>query len=284
MHPYFCDGRRCFAGDAAQVDRQVMHGRSGALMAMVTGLVLAAGSAWAQWVPGPREPFDMQLTAPFQLEREVGALALGVFETSPSRLQGLKVRGARTVCVVNAGAWENWRPDSGAFDQRLVGANLAGWAGERWLDIRAQDQLRPLMAKRLDLCRSKGFDGILFRNLDGYAHRTGFPLTAKDQLAYVRWLAAEARTRGLASGLMNTLELVPELVGEFDFELAEGCFDAERCAALTAFRKRDKPAIVIEYTNVRRKMDADCAAAQELDLQVVFKTKSLNGKIHRRCP
>ena len=56
------------------------------------------------------------------------------------------------------------------------------------------------------------------------------------------------------------------------------------CAALTAFRKRDKPAIVIEYTNVRRKMDADCAAAQELDLQVVFKTKSLNGKIHRRCP
>jgi hypothetical protein len=261
-----------------------MYGRLGTRMVVAAGLVLAGGDVSAQKVPGVRDPFDMQLTAPFQLERDVGTLALGVFETSPSRLQELKGRGIRTVCVVNAGAWENWRPDSGAFDQRLIGANFAGWPGERWLDIRAQEQLRPIFAKRLDLCRSKGFDGVLFRNLDGYAHRTGFPLTAKDQLAYLRWLAAEARARGLVSGLMNTLELVPELVDDFDFALAEGCFDAQRCEALAPFRERDKPAIVIEYTNIRRKMDAHCAAAQDLDLQVVFKAKSLNGKIHRRCP
>ena len=41
---------------------------------------------------------------------------------------------------------------------------------------------------------------------------------------------------------------------------------------------------MVEYTNVRRKMDAYCAEAAELDLQLIFKTKSLNGKIHRRCP
>ncbi len=190
----------------------------------------------------------------------------------------------RTVCVVNAGAWENWRPDSGAFDQRLIGASYAGWPGERWLDIRAQAALRPILARRLDLCSSKGFDGVLLRNVDGYAHRTGFPLTAKDQLAYNRWLAAEARDRGLAVGLMNTLELVPELVGDVDFAVSEGCFEKRTCAALLEFRKADKAAYVVEYTNVRRKMDAYCAEAAELDLQLIFKTKSLNGKIHRRCP
>ena len=41
---------------------------------------------------------------------------------------------------------------------------------------------------------------------------------------------------------------------------------------------------MIEYTNVRQKMDAYCAAAADLDVQLVFKTKSRNGKIHRRCP
>ena len=63
------------------------------------------------------------------------------------------------VCVINAGAWENWRPDSGAYDRRVVGSNYAGWQGERWVDIRAADVVRPIVAKRLDLCQSKGFDG-----------------------------------------------------------------------------------------------------------------------------
>jgi hypothetical protein len=260
-----------------------MFGRLIAPMAAVAGLVLASGEASAQWAPGAHDTYDIQLTAPFDVDRDVGVLVLGVFEASTSRLQELKSRDVHTICLVNAGAWENWRPDSGSFDQRLVGGSYAGWRGERWLDIRAQEQLRPIMVARLDLCRSKGFDGVLFRNLDGYAQHTGFPLTAKDELAYARWLAGEARARGLAVGLMNTLELVPELVGDFDFAFAEDCFEAERCGALKLFRERDKPAIVAEYTNVRRKMDAYCAAAQDLDVQVIFKTQSLNGKIHRRC-
>lgn len=259
-----------------------MFGRLIAQVAVVVGLILASGGASAQWVPSSHDTYDIQLTAPFDVVRDVGALVLGAFEASSSTLQELKSRDVRTVCLINAGAWENWRPDSGSFDQRLVGGSVAAWRGERWLDIRAQ-QLRPIMAARLDLCRSKGFDGVLFRNLDGYAQRTGFPLSAKDELAYARWLAEEGRARGLAVGLMNSLELVPDLVGDFDFAFAEDCFEADRCGALKQFRERDKPVIVAEYTNLRRKMDAYCAAAADLDVQVIFKTQSLNGKIHRRC-
>jgi hypothetical protein len=255
----------------------------GRVALFAVGLALAHAGPASAWVPGPHEPFDIQLTAPFQLQLE-GTVALGVHETSPARVQELKARGVRTVCVVNAGAWENWRPDSGAFDQRLIGANFAGWGGERWLDIRAQDSLRPILARRFDLCAAKGFDGVLLRNVDGYAHRTGFPLTAKDQLAYIRWLAAEARSRGLAVGIMNALELAPELVEDVDYAVSESCFEAGDCAALLEYRKRDMAAYVVEYTNVRRKMNAHCAEAAELDLQLIFKTQSLNGKVHRRCP
>jgi hypothetical protein len=259
----------------------------GRLVLLMAGfLLLAGGGPVAAWVPAPRDALDIQLTTPFQLQlqRKGGVVALGLDDTSINRLQALKTRGVRTICVVNAGAWENWRPDAGAFDQRLIGASYAGWRGERWLDIRAQDALRPLLTRRLDLCRSKGFDGVLYRNVDGYAHRTGFPLTAADQLAYNRWLAAEAHSRDLAVGGMNALELAPELVKVVDFVVSEGCFEADACQALLEYRRADKAAYVVEYTNVRRKMDAYCTAAAELDLQLIFKAKSLNGKIHRRCP
>jgi hypothetical protein len=258
-----------------------MLGRLGWLMA---GLLLAAQAQAAAWVPTAREPFDVQLVTPFHLERRLGFVALGLFETSPTRVQELKARGIRTVCVINAGAWENWRPDSGAFDQRLIGTSVNGWARERWLDIRAREALGPILARRLDLCRSKGFDGVLLRNVDGYTHRTGFPLTANDHLAFIRWLAGEARQRDLAVGLMNALDLAPELAGDVDFALSEGCFEARSCERMRPYQAAGKAAFVIEYTNVRRKMDAYCADAADLDLQLIFKPMSLNGKVHRRCP
>ena len=260
--------------------------RRGRCVAAAFGLIMAAAAApaLAAWQPDQGEPFDIQLTSPFDLVRPVGTMALGLFETSPARLQELKSRGVRTICVVNAGAWENWRPDSHSYDQRMVGSDRAGWRGDRWLDIRAADVIRPILGKRLDLCESKGFDGVAFDKVDGYAHHTGFPLSARDQLAFNRWLAAEAHDRGLAAGLVDTLELVPELVAEFDFAIAESCFTEQTCERLLPFREAGKPVFAVEFTNVRRKMDAYCAVAQDLDLQLVFKTKSLNGKVHRHCP
>jgi hypothetical protein len=253
-------------------------------IAVVFGLLVAAAPALAAWQPTQDESFDIQLAVPYNLVQPLGAIALGLFETSPARLQELRSRGVRTICVLDAGAWENWRPDSHAYDLRAVGANRAGWRGDRWIDIRAADAIRPILAKRLDLCRSKGFDGVAFDKVDGYAHRTGFPLTAKDQLAFNRWLAAEDHTRDLAAGLMNTLELVPELVEDFDFAISDSCFSDQSCERLLPFQKMGKAVFTVEFTNVRRKMDAYCRAARDLGFQLVFKTLSLNGKVHRRCP
>lgn len=256
--------------------------RAAAAIALAV-LAIGAPAQAAVWQPAQDDPFDAQLSVPFNSVRPVKVMLLDVFSASPARLQELKGRGVRTVCALNAGAWENWRPDSGAYDLRLVGS-AAGWQGDHWLDIRAQETLRPILARRLDLCKSKGFDGVAFDNTDGYAHRTGFPLTAKDQLKFNRWLAEEAHARDLSAGLMNTLELIPELVDEFDFAISESCFSADNCEPLLAFRKLGKSVFVIEYTNVRRKIDNYCGAARDLDVQLLFKTRSLNGKIHRRCP
>lgn len=253
-------------------------------VALAMLVALAAAPAQAGWRPTERDSFDIQLSSPFQYSRKVAVMAMGAEETSPTRLQELQARGVRTLCVINAGAWENWRADSGAFDKRLIGLDLAGWPAERWFDIRAIDALTGVMARRLDLCRDKGFDGALLRNLDGYRHRTGFALTAADQLAYNRALAEAARTRGLAVGLMNPGELSADLVASYDFAVSESCIGLNACGDYRRFREADKPVYVVEYTNLQRKMDAYCQEARELDVQLIFKTKFLNGKLHERCP
>lgn len=247
------------------------------------GCLFMAGQALA-WAPTQGDRYDVQFVAPFNLVRNVDVLELDLFETSAEQVKNLRERGVRTICYINAGAWENWRPDAREYPVTAIGRNFSGWPGERWLDVRAIELLKPVLRKRIELCRTKGFDGVEFDNVDGYANNTGFVLAARDQLAFNRWLASEARSRKLAVGLKNTLELVPDLVEAFDFAVSESCFTEGSCERLKPFRAADKAVYVIEYTNQRRKMERFCAEAADLDLQLIFKTKSLNGKLHHRCP
>ena len=69
-----------------------------------------------------------------------------------------------------------------------------GWPGERWLDIRATGVLLPIMDARVQKCAKAGFDAVDFDEVDGYANKTGFPLTGAHQLTFNRALAA-ARAR-----------------------------------------------------------------------------------------
>jgi hypothetical protein len=148
---------------------------------------------------------------------------------------------------VNAGAVEEWRPDAGRYPADIAGTELAGWRGERWVDIRRIDDLRPILAARFDMCRSKGFDGVEADNVDAYSQASGFPLTADDQLRFNRLLAGLARERSLTIGLKNDLDQVDELVGEFDFAVNESCAEYRECEALTPFTARGKPVLHVEY-------------------------------------
>jgi hypothetical protein len=93
----------------------------------------------------------------------------------------LHAAGKHVICYIDVGTWENWRTDAGQFPSLVLGSSN-GWPGEQWLDIR-QPVVRQLMAARFQMCQQKGFDAIEPDNMDGYENSTGFPLTARDQLA-----------------------------------------------------------------------------------------------------
>jgi hypothetical protein len=87
----------------------------------------------------------------------------------------------------------------------VLGKDLEGWPGEKWLDVRRLDVLGPIMQARLDLALQKRCDGVDPDNMDGYQNESGFPLTSQDQLAYNIWIAGQAHASGLAVGLKNDL-------------------------------------------------------------------------------
>ena len=155
--------------------------------------------AW--WHPAPGTSWQIQYTGALDLSLDVQMYDLDLFETSPSVMDELHAANIRVVCYFSAGSWEDWRPDANQFPESVLGNELEGWPGERWLDIRQIDILGPIMAARLDLAAQKGCDGVDPDNVEGYANDSGFPLTAQDQAAYNIWLATQAHNRRLAVGL-----------------------------------------------------------------------------------
>jgi hypothetical protein len=155
--------------------------------------------------------------------------------------------GRKAICYISAGTWENWRADAGAFPASVKGSKN-GWPGELWLDIRQTSILLPIMDARVQKCRQAGFDGVEFDNVDGFSNRTGFPLTAADQLTYDASLANLAHSYGLTAALKNDVEQVPDLVSYFDYAINEQCQQYNECGNYdTYFTGAGKTVFQVEY-------------------------------------
>lgn len=204
-------------------------------------------SAEGWWQPEVGATFQIQYFGPIDLGQDVDVYNLDGDDSSAEQVAELESRGIAAVCYLNAGAWEDWRADSGDFPEELIGKAMDGWRGENWLDIRAVDQLVPIMAARMDTCKEKGFVGVDPDNTDGWTQDTGFPITPEDQIAYQRALAREAHARGLAIGLKNDPDQLPDLADDVDFAVNEECVAYAECDKYADFLASGKPVFNIEY-------------------------------------
>jgi hypothetical protein len=213
------------------------------------------------WIPPMSMPWQWQLTGTIDQTVDVPMYDVDLFDVPASVVTSLHAKGRHVVCYMSAGTFEDWRPDAADFPAAVKGSSN-GWPGEKWLDIRRLDILAPIMAARMDLCKSKGFDAIEPDNVDGYANKSGFPLTAADQIAYNTWFATAAHSRGLSVGLKNDLDQVADLVGAFDWALNEQCFQYNECSALAPFTKAGKAVFEVEYSLTTDKFCSKALALQ----------------------
>ncbi len=208
-------------------------------------LVVTAPADW--WQPAPGTSWHIQYVGALDTSPDVEMYDLDLFDTPPETIANLQAAGRVVICYFSAGSWEDWRADAGDFPQIALGNDLAGWPGEKWLDIRRLDLLGPIMAARLDLAAQKNCDGVDPDNVNGYTNPTGFDLSPQDQLAYNIWLAGQAHQRGLSIGLKNDLDQIETLEPYFDWALNEACFSYDECDLLLPFIQNGKAVFGVEY-------------------------------------
>ncbi len=227
----------------------------------------------AQLQPG--DSWYWQLSGPLDLSRNEKIFDIDLFDADSASIASLHAKGKRVICYFSAGSFEPWRSDAASFPANVIGATMAGWPNERWLDIRSAN-LRPILNARLALAKAKGCDGVEPDNVDGYANASGFPLNAADQTQFLRWIAESAHSRGLLVGLKNTSDLVDGVVSSFDFAVVEECFAYHECEAYRSFSSRGKPVLNAEYSNYS---NAICSQAHALKFSTAFFDLSLSGRM-----
>lgn len=278
------------------------------LLANAAGGAAAAGSAavvkapplkW--WKParltnGTFTRFQYQLSdsGSISIVPDVQVYAID-FDTARDAIPVLrkKVPGVRVICYFSAGSWEKYRV---ADDRQYRGIDPASWkaAGalgnvmddwpdERWLDVRSR-VVRANMVKRIDYCKRIGCDGVDPDNVNFYdGNNPGFPLTASNAVDYIKFLAGEAHKRGLAIGLKNCADILPDVEPLVDWAISEECVTYGFCDAYKALG-RGKPVWNMEYCDSWSFFDEPsqrpacfCKRTAALGISTLFKRVALDA-------
>ena len=233
---------------------------------------VGAGSPW--WLPAVGVSWQWQLTGTIDTSVDADVYDIDGFDVTASVVSNLQSQGRHVIAYFSAGTYENWRPDAASFPASVLGANVAGWAGEKWLDVRQISILQPIMEARVAIAKAKGFNAIEWDNVDGYTNSPGFPLTGAHQIAYNTMLANITHAAGMSVGLKNDLDQIPQLVDLFDFAINEECFNYDESDALVPFINAGKPVFNAEYVG---STSTFCPLATSLKFSSIFKRLDLDA-------
>jgi hypothetical protein len=252
-----------------------------AVVLALFALTAPRAEAKSIWQPQPTAAaWQWQLQGKVDTSVDAAVYEVDGFETPKRVVRELHRKGRRVICYLDIGAWESYRPDAGAFPKSVLGKVYFGYPDERWLDIRKLGTLGPILRKRFDLCKRKGFDAVEPDNLAGYENETGFPLTAGDQLRFNRWVAREVHRRGMAVALKNDPAQVRQLVRHFDFAVVEECFGYNECEMYSPFIAAGKAVFSAEY---EQPLSSFCPEAIELRFSTIKKDYDLFARPWQPC-
>jgi hypothetical protein len=248
-----------------------------------------ASVAGASWAPASADTFQWDLAdAPTDLSANASVYDIDMFNNDASVVSQLHALGRRVVCYIDMGAWEQYRPDASQFPASVIGKKDPAW-NESYLDIRRLDILGPLMSKRLDQCKAKGFDAVEPDQIETYAAGaavTGFNLSYSDQIAYNQWIADQAHQRGLGVALKNDADQAADLVGKFDWALLEDCYKEGWCQKMAPFLAAGKRVIDVEYTDVTTQatfLSQYCPQAKAFGAYAILKHRNVDAWL-TTCP
>jgi hypothetical protein len=253
------------------------------LLLIVCVALLAApqAAAAARWHPAPTtNAWQWELQGKFELTPGASVYEIDGFEYPAADVRAIHGAGAKAICYLDVGSWEEYRPDKEAFPKSVLGKRYEGFPDERWLDIAHYKKFAPIIEKRIAMCARKGFDAVEPDNIAGWENKTGFDLTRADQLRYNRWIARQVHEAGMAVALKNDPKQAAGLVGLYDFAIVEECFQYEECGYYETFVEHGKAVYEAEY---ELEPSEFCAEAEKLDFSAVRKGLELFAEPFAPC-
>ncbi|MFI6010639.1 endo alpha-1,4 polygalactosaminidase [Streptomyces sp. NPDC051243] len=232
--------------------------RALAAAALCGALAMAAGGCTAASDDEGTDPKKVELPEPgVAFDYQIGGAyppPTGVRAVSRDRT-AKPAPGVYNICYVNAfqaqpdaeSWWEDHHPDLLLRDDDGALVVDEDW-DEALLDISTaakRERLAGIVGKWIDGCAEAGFQAIEADNLDSNERSDGL-LTAADDLAFGKLLAARAHAAGLAIGQKNAAGMAQQgrRLG-FDFAVAEECGQYDECGAYAD--AYDDRVLVIEY-------------------------------------
>ncbi len=197
-------------------------------------------------------------------------------ENPASTLAAIHKRGEHAYCYVDIGSWEDTRPDASKFPASVLGSRYIGWPHERWLDIRQIGILAPIMIARMQVCVSKGFDGVEFDNVEDWDNPTGFPITARESAYYTAWMANQAHAMGLSTSWENAPTNVVMLEPYMQALIFESCYHYNFCQDSAPMIAAGKWVGGVEYNAAFKDMRF-CPTYAKYQMVGAFKKLRLNS-------
>jgi hypothetical protein len=217
-------------------------------------------ASWWQPQKGLKWWWQIENTANLSTNLAVDVYDVDLFEGQDTgKIAALKTAGYKVICYFSAGTYEPYRSDATALFANngqaiIAGSSLPQFSDEAWLAIGDSTALetiiKPVMRARLDKAKQAGCDAVEPDNVDGYDNdETQGQITSAQQVTYNKWLATEAHSRGLGVGLKNALDLIPQLLNDFDFAVNEQCYaySVECSSYETTFLSQNKAVFNQEY-------------------------------------
>ncbi len=244
------------------------------------------------YIPRPGTSFSIVLDGQLPKYFSGSVVDLDAFETTKEQIDALHAEGKRIFAYVSVGSWELDRPDSDAFANELIGKVCPGWEDEKFLNIKALEQLAPHIRSRFDMIARKGFDGIEADNIDIYTvdtdgnNGTGFGITLADTKRYADFLIAEAHRRGLSIGQKNAPELVEAYGDLFDWALIEDPFYEKYADSFKIYTVHEKAVFSLSYldnTSSEYFRNAICPGAEKFRFSAILKERDLDST-ETTCP
>ncbi|KAJ5128595.1 hypothetical protein N7448_002312 [Penicillium atrosanguineum] len=222
------------------------------------------------WQPKAGIKWQIQLENPVDdISMDADVFDIDLFDNTHATISRIHTKGAKVICYLSAGTYEDWRSDASKFSDSDFGNELEDWPGERWLDVHSNN-VRQIMKSRLDMAQNKGCDGVDPDNIDAYGNDNGLGLTEADSINYLDFLSSEAHSRGMSVGLKNGGDIIASIIEKMQWSVNEQCAQYDECDVYAAFTDVNKPVFHIEYVG-------------DIDVNMKIKTRVTNEEKSTVC-